>query len=80
MPGVSPGELDRLENAGILELRGEGDTAGYSGADLALLDVLAEVRRPGLGSVFPPAINLRIAFGAAARTGSPVPPDDPIPG
>src|SRR5215208_5604042 len=31
---VSKGELDRLEKAGILELRGEGETAGYSGIDL----------------------------------------------
>lgn len=54
--GVTRAELDRLEKAGILELRGEGETAGYAGLDLTLLDVLAEVRRLGLGDVFPPAI------------------------
>lgn len=53
---VSKSELDRLEKAGILELRGEGETAGYSGIDLELLDLLGEVRRQGLGDVFPPSI------------------------
>ena len=51
--GVSRAELDSLENAGVLELRGEGDTAGYSGLDLELLDILADVRRQGLGELFP---------------------------
>lgn len=51
--GVSRAELDRLEKAGVLELRGEGETAGYSGIDLQLLDILADVRRLGLGDVFP---------------------------
>ncbi|MBA3455239.1 MAG: MerR family transcriptional regulator [Deltaproteobacteria bacterium] len=51
--GVSRAELDSLEKAGVLELRGEGDTAGYSGIDLRLLDILADVRRLGLGEVFP---------------------------
>jgi hypothetical protein len=54
--GIPRSELDRLEKAGILELRGDGDTAGYSGPDLALLDVLSEVRRLGLGAVFPASI------------------------
>ena len=54
--GIPRSELDRLEKAGILELRGEGAAAGYSGPDLALLDVLAEVRRLGLGAVFPASI------------------------
>src|SRR5204862_421787 len=49
---------DRLEKGGILELRGEGETAGYSGADLDLLDVLAEVRRLGLGHVFAPDLAM----------------------
>ncbi len=51
--GVSKAELDALEKAGVLELRGEGETAGYSGLDLELLDILADVRRRGLGTVFP---------------------------
>lgn len=51
--GVSRAELDSLEKAGVLELRGEGDTAGYSGIDLRLLDILADVRRLGLGELFP---------------------------
>lgn len=54
--GVTRAELDKLEKAGILELRGEGETVGYSGPDLDLLDVLGEVRRAGLGHVFPPTI------------------------
>jgi len=51
--GVSGAELDSLEKAGVLELRGEGDTAGYSGIDLRLLDILADVRRRGRGAPFP---------------------------
>ena len=54
--GVTRAELDRLEAAGVLELRGEGETAGYSGLDLDLLDILADVRRRGLGEVFPISI------------------------
>jgi hypothetical protein len=37
-------------------LRGEGETAGYSGIDLDLLDILTDVRRLGLGEVFPISI------------------------
>ena len=51
--GLSAAELDSLEKAGILELRGSGETAGYGGIDIKLLDILAEVRRLGLGDVFP---------------------------
>jgi DNA-binding transcriptional MerR regulator len=51
--GLTRAELDGLEKAGVLELRGEGETAGYSGIDLRLLDILADVRRMGLGDVFP---------------------------
>ncbi|HEU0031572.1 MAG TPA: MerR family transcriptional regulator [Kofleriaceae bacterium] len=54
--GLSKAELDGLEKAGVLELRGEGETAGYSGVDLVLLDILADVRRLGLGDVFPVSI------------------------
>ena len=51
--GVSKAELDGLEKAGVLDLRGEGETAGYSGLDLRLLDILGDVRRLGLADVFP---------------------------
>jgi DNA-binding transcriptional MerR regulator len=51
--GLSRAELDSLERAGVLELRGDGDTAGYGGADLELLEIIAEVRRRGLTEVFP---------------------------
>lgn len=54
--GVTKAELDSLEKAGVLELRGEGETAGYGGIDLELLDILADVRRLGLGEIFPVAI------------------------
>jgi DNA-binding transcriptional MerR regulator len=54
--GMSRGELDSLEKAGLLELRGEGDTAGYAGIDLQLLELLADVRRAGLGNVFPVSV------------------------
>ncbi|MEO8699245.1 MAG: MerR family transcriptional regulator [Kofleriaceae bacterium] len=64
--GVSRGELERLEQAGVLELRGEGATAGYSGIDLQLLDILAEVRRLGLGDAFP--IAVAEPYMAAVRT------------
>lgn len=63
--GVTKAELDSLERAGVLELRGEGDTAGYSGIDIKLLDILAEVRRLGLGSVFP--ISIAEPYMAAVR-------------
>lgn len=51
--GISRAELDSLEQAGVLTLKGEGDTAGYGGTDLRLLDILAETRRLGLGELFP---------------------------
>jgi DNA-binding transcriptional MerR regulator len=63
--GVSRAELDALEKAGVLELRGEGETAGYSGLDLELLDILADVRRQGLGPVFP--ISVAEPYLAAVR-------------
>ena len=40
----------------MLELRGEGATAGYSGADLRLVELYGEVRRRGLADVFPAAL------------------------
>jgi DNA-binding transcriptional MerR regulator len=63
--GVSKAELDGLEKAGVLELRGEGDTAGYSGIDLELLDILADVHRLGLESVFP--ISVAEPYMAAVK-------------
>ena len=63
--GVSRAELESLEKAGVLELRGEGETAGYSGLDLKLLDLLADVRRQGLGTVFP--ISVAEPYLAAVR-------------
>jgi DNA-binding transcriptional MerR regulator len=51
--GVTRAELESLEKAGVLDLRGEGETAGYGGIDLKLLDILADVRRLGLADVFP---------------------------
>ena len=54
--GLTRAELDSLEKAGVLELKGEGETAGYAGIDLRLLDILADVRRLGLGDVFPVSI------------------------
>jgi len=51
--------------SGVLELRGEGETAGYSGVDLELLEVLADVRRLGLGDVFP--VSVAVPYMAAVR-------------
>ncbi len=55
--GITRAELDKLERTGIIQLRGDGETAGYQGADIALLEVLAESRRLGLGDVFPPEVG-----------------------
>jgi len=54
--GLTRAELATLEKAGVLELVGEGDTAGYAGIDLRLLDILADVRKLGLGDVFPATV------------------------
>src|SRR5262245_61171712 len=43
--GISKAELEGLERTGVLELRGEGDTAGYAGIDLQLLEILGDLRR-----------------------------------
>lgn len=63
--GVTKAELDSLEKAGVLELRGEGETAGYGGGDLKLLDILADVRRLGLGEIFP--ISVAEPYMSAVR-------------
>lgn len=54
--GVSRAELDSLEKCGVLELRGQGDTAGYSGIDVELLEILADVHRAGMTALFPISI------------------------
>jgi DNA-binding transcriptional MerR regulator len=54
--GLTKVELDGLEKQGVLELKGEGETAGYAGVDLKLLDILADVRRLGLGDIFPVSV------------------------
>lgn len=54
--GVSRAELDSLEKSGVLELRGEGDTAGYSGLDLEVLEILADAHRTGMTALFPISI------------------------
>jgi DNA-binding transcriptional MerR regulator len=63
--GVSKAELESLEKAGVLELKGDGETAGYAGIDLKLLDILADVRRLGLGEVFP--ISVAEPYMAAVK-------------
>lgn len=54
--GLTKAELESLEKQGVLELKGEGETAGYAGIDLELLDILADVRRLGLGDIFPVSV------------------------
>lgn len=51
--GITRAELDSLERSGVLDLRGEGETAGYGGIDLRLLEIFADVRRSGLADLFP---------------------------
>jgi DNA-binding transcriptional MerR regulator len=63
--GVTKLELERLERAGVLELRGDGETAGYSGIDLRLLDILGDVHRLELGDVFP--ISIAEPYMAAVK-------------
>jgi DNA-binding transcriptional MerR regulator len=54
--GLSKTELEGLEKAGVLELIGEGETAGYAGIDLELLQLLGDVRHAGLGEWFPASV------------------------
>jgi len=54
--GLTRSELDGLEKSGVLDLVGDGETAGYAGIDLKLLDILADVRKSGLGDVFPASV------------------------
>lgn len=50
---LSRAELDQLERAGVIELRGTGETAGYSGPDLDIVELVAEIYRQGYREVFP---------------------------
>lgn len=52
-------ELDQLERARVIELRGTGDTAGYSGADLDIVELVAEIYRHGYRDVFPISVAAR---------------------
>lgn len=54
--GVRADELVALERAGVLALRGTGANAGYEGPDVALLDLIGDIRRAGYGEVFPLSI------------------------
>ena len=54
--GVTSAELTQLERAGVIEVQGNGETAGYSGPDLELVELVMEIRRLGYGDVFPIAI------------------------
>lgn len=50
---LTKAELAQLEKAGVIELQGEGETAGYSGPDLAIVELVGEVRRLGYQELFP---------------------------
>lgn len=50
---LTKAELAQLEKAGVLELSGEGETAGYSGPDRDIVELVGEVRRLGYGELFP---------------------------
>jgi len=50
---MTKAELAQLEKAGVLELRGQGETAGYSGPDLDIVELVGELRRLGYGELFP---------------------------
>lgn len=63
--GLSRSELSQMERTGLLELRGAGETAGYSGPDLDIVELLAEIRRNGYGELFP--ISIGPAYLAAVR-------------
>jgi DNA-binding transcriptional MerR regulator len=54
--GVTRRELAQLEKAGVIELRGEGESAGYSGPDVDIVELVGEMRRRGLGDIFPISI------------------------
>ncbi len=63
--GMTRAELTQLERAGVIELQGEGETAGYGGPDLDIVELVAESRRLGYGEVFP--ISIGPAYLGAVR-------------
>lgn len=65
MGSINSRELVQLERAGVLELEGQGATSGYAGIDLALLDIIGDVRRAGYGTVFP--LTLVMTYMQAVR-------------
>lgn len=50
---VTKAELAQLEKQGILAMHGQGETAGYSGPDRDIIELLGEIRRLGYGEIFP---------------------------
>jgi len=46
-------ELEQLERARVVEVTGTGETAGYSGANLDIVELVAEIYRQGYRDVFP---------------------------
>lgn len=50
-------ELTELERSHVIQLEGKGDTAGYSGADLAIVELAADMHRLGYGEIFPVALG-----------------------
>lgn len=51
--GITSAELTLLEQAGVIQIQGEGKTAGYSGPDRDIVELIGELRRHGYGDVFP---------------------------
>lgn len=62
---LSKSELAQLERARVIELEGEGKTAGYSGPDLDIIELAAEMHRLGYGDVFP--ISLGVDYLEAVK-------------
>ena len=50
---LTKAELAQLEKAGVIEVRGSGETAGYSGPDLEIVELVGELRRRGYRELFP---------------------------
>ncbi len=63
--GITRHDLMQLEKSRVIELQGDGDTAGYSGPDLDIVELVAEIRRLGYGELFP--ISIGPAYLAAVR-------------
>lgn len=62
---VSRAELDQLEKDGVIDHSGEGETAGFGGADLAIVELIGDLRRNGYGEVFP--LEIAQEYLAAVR-------------